>query len=120
RRWSGSSVARTRMKPPSNIHDLADPVNVLATMKEASGEDGYVLVMDEAVADAFGQSSDDVERLMYGFSLFVCLPDGMSQESSAGTGTIMRRRPCGHTPKWPGSAKSRCCRWRTTSGASTS
>lgn len=72
------------------IHDLADPVNVLATMKEASKEDGYVLVMDEAVADAFGESSDEVERLMYGFSLFVCLPDGMSHQASAGTGTVMR------------------------------
>lgn len=46
--------------------------------------------MDEAVADAFGQSSEEVERLMYGISLFVCLPDGLSQESSAGTGTVMR------------------------------
>lgn len=72
------------------IHDLADPVNVLTTMRGAVAEDGYVLVMDEAVADAFGQSSDDVEKLMYGISLFVCLPDGMSQPSSAGTGTVMR------------------------------
>ena len=27
---------------------------------------------------------------MYGFSLFVCLPDGMSSQPSAGTGTVMR------------------------------
>jgi hypothetical protein len=27
---------------------------------------------------------------MYGFSLFVCLPDGMSSQPSVGTGTVMR------------------------------
>ncbi len=27
---------------------------------------------------------------MYGFSLLVCLPDGMSSPPSAGTGTVMR------------------------------
>jgi hypothetical protein len=32
----------------------------------------------------------EVERLMYGFSLFGCLPDGMSHEGSVGTGTVMR------------------------------
>jgi hypothetical protein len=28
---------------------------------------------------------------MYGFSMFVCLPDGMSSEPSEATGTVMRR-----------------------------
>ena len=28
---------------------------------------------------------------MYGFSLFICLPDGMASAPSAGTGTVMRR-----------------------------
>lgn len=46
--------------------------------------------MDEAIGDAFGDRTDEVERLMYGFSLFVCLPDGMSHEGSVGTGTVMR------------------------------
>ena len=35
--------------------------------------------MDEAVADAFAPDGDELERIMYGFSLFVCLPDGMSR-----------------------------------------
>jgi hypothetical protein len=46
--------------------------------------------MDEAVADAFAPNGDDLERIMYGFSLFVCLPDGLSSPPSAGTGTVMR------------------------------
>ena len=28
---------------------------------------------------------------MYGFSLFICLPDGLASSPSAGTGTVMRR-----------------------------
>ena len=46
--------------------------------------------MDEAVADAFAPDGDEVERLMYGFSLLICLPDGLSTNPSAGTGTVMR------------------------------
>lgn len=72
------------------VHDMSDPIGVLGSVRELVKPDGYVVVMDEAVADAFGDSTDDVERLMYGFSLFVCLPDGMSHPGSAGTGTVMR------------------------------
>lgn len=72
------------------IHDMSDPVGVLSKMREMVAEDGLVVVMDEAVGDAFGDRTDDVERLMYGFSMFVCLPDGMSHQPSVGTGTVMR------------------------------
>jgi SAM-dependent methyltransferase len=72
------------------IHDLPDPVSVLNKMRQMSKDDGHVLVMDEAVGERFGERTDEVERLMYGFSLFVCLPDGMSHESSVATGTVMR------------------------------
>ncbi|REK15549.1 MAG: class I SAM-dependent methyltransferase [Actinobacteria bacterium] len=72
------------------IHDMPDPVSVLRSMHRMSGDSGRVVVMDEAVADHFGERNDDVERLMYGFSMFVCLPDGMSHEHSVGTGTVMR------------------------------
>ncbi|MDH3190784.1 MAG: methyltransferase domain-containing protein [Acidimicrobiia bacterium] len=72
------------------IHDMPDPVSVLRTMRSISADNGYVVVMDEAVGDAFGDRTDQVERLMYGFSMFVCLPDGMSHQPSVGTGTVMR------------------------------
>lgn len=52
--------------------------------------DGVVVVMDEGVGNAPVSVGDEVERLMYGFSLFVCLPDGTSSQPSAGTGTVMR------------------------------
>ena len=49
-----------------------------------------MVVMDEAVADSFAPDGDELERIMYGFSLFVCLPDSMSSPPSVGTGTVMR------------------------------
>lgn len=72
------------------IHDMPDPVSVLASIRNKVHPDGWVVVMDEGVADRFGDSFDEVERLMYGFSLFVCLPDGMSHSGSVGTGTVIR------------------------------
>ncbi len=72
------------------IHDMPDPVSTLATMRRMAADDGIVIVMDEKVADAFSPDAGEVERLMYGFSNFICLPDGMSTPHSAGTGTVMR------------------------------
>lgn len=46
--------------------------------------------MDERVAEQFPGAGDDIERLMYGFSLLICLPDGMSHSPTAATGTVMR------------------------------
>lgn len=72
------------------LHDMPDPVSVLRAARRMSAEDGTVLVMDERVPDAFTGPGDPVEQLMYGFSMFVCLPDGMSHAGSAATGTVMR------------------------------
>ncbi len=72
------------------IHDMGDPVATLRTMRRLAGDDGVVIVMDEKVSEAFGPDSDEIEQLMYGFSNFICLPDGMSHAGSAGTGTVMR------------------------------
>jgi 2-polyprenyl-3-methyl-5-hydroxy-6-metoxy-1,4-benzoquinol methylase len=72
------------------VHDMPRPVDVLAAVEQALTPDGFVVVMDEAVAETFSAPGDDLERIMYGFSLLVCLPDGMSSPPSAGTGTVMR------------------------------
>jgi hypothetical protein len=52
--------------------------------------DGTVGVMDERVANTFTAPGDEIERLMYGYSLMCCLTDGMAHQPSAGTGTVMR------------------------------
>ena len=72
------------------IHDMPYPAKVLATMRRLAAERGLVMVVDEGVAEQFEAPANDVDRLMYGFSLLVCLPDGMSSPGSVGTGTVMR------------------------------
>lgn len=72
------------------VHDMANPVEVLASMRELAAPEATVLVMDERVGESFTGHGDPVEQLMYGVSLFVCLPDGMSRTPSAATGTVMR------------------------------
>ena len=41
--------------------------------------------------------------MMYGFSLFVCLPDGLSSTPSVGTGTVMRPSTLRGTARQPAS-----------------
>lgn len=72
------------------LHDMPDPVGVLTAMRQALVPDGVVVVMDEAVADRFAPDGDEIERIMYAYSLFLCLPDSMSTPGSAATGTVMR------------------------------
>ena len=72
------------------IHDMSAPVPVLATMRQLAGEDGTVLVVDERAAERFTVPGDELERLLYGYSVLLCLPAGMADQPSAATGTVMR------------------------------
>ena len=71
-------------------HDFALPVDVLRAVRGMLSPGGSALVMDERVADAFTAPGDDVERLMYAWSVFLCLPNGLAERTSAATGTVMR------------------------------
>ncbi|MEO7117896.1 MAG: class I SAM-dependent methyltransferase [Candidatus Limnocylindrales bacterium] len=73
-----------------SIHDMAQPVQVLAGIREGLAPGGTLIVADENVAESFTAPGDAVERLMYGFSFLVCLPSGLSDDPSVGTGTVMR------------------------------
>jgi hypothetical protein len=48
------------------------------------------MVMDERTLDAFQPCSDAWEQILYGFSILHCLPAGMVDQPSAGTGIVMR------------------------------
>jgi 2-polyprenyl-3-methyl-5-hydroxy-6-metoxy-1,4-benzoquinol methylase len=72
------------------VHDMSDPVSALRAMKRLAKAGGAVIVVDEKVGEAFTAAGNDIERLMYGFSVFHCLPVGMAEQPSAGTGTVMR------------------------------
>lgn len=72
------------------LHDMPDPVGVLSALRRALAPGGVIVVMDEAVADSFAPDGDEIERVMYAYSLFLCLPDSMSTPGSVATGTVMR------------------------------
>ena len=72
------------------LHDMAHPVEALRTVRRLVAEGGAVIVMDERVGESFTAPADEVERLMYSASVLLCLPSGMAEQPSAGTGTVMR------------------------------
>jgi 2-polyprenyl-3-methyl-5-hydroxy-6-metoxy-1,4-benzoquinol methylase len=72
------------------IHDLSNPVAVLGAMRALAADDGAVLVVDERVAETFQAPGDEVERIMYTYSILCCLPAGLADTPSAATGTVMR------------------------------
>ena len=72
------------------IHDMPHPVASLRTMRQLVRPDGAVFVVDERVGESFTAEGEDLEWLMYGFSVVHCLPSGMCSCNPAGTGTVMR------------------------------
>jgi 2-polyprenyl-3-methyl-5-hydroxy-6-metoxy-1,4-benzoquinol methylase len=72
------------------LHDMSHPVDALRAARALLANGGSVVVADERVAEAFTAPGDDVERLMYGWSVLTCLPGGRTAEGSAATGTVMR------------------------------
>jgi 2-polyprenyl-3-methyl-5-hydroxy-6-metoxy-1,4-benzoquinol methylase len=72
------------------LHDLARPVEVLGAARAALAADGVLLVADEAVASSFTAPGDDLERMMYGWSITHCLPASMVERPSAAIGTVIR------------------------------
>ncbi|MFP5318991.1 MAG: class I SAM-dependent methyltransferase [Acidimicrobiia bacterium] len=73
------------------LHDMSAPVEVLASARAALTPDGAVLVADERVADAFTAPGDEVERMMYGWSISHCLPASRESQPSAALGTVLRQ-----------------------------
>jgi hypothetical protein len=71
---------------------MSDPVSVLAAIRRLVGPGGTVLIVDEKVGDAFSAPGNEVERVMYGYSVLHCLPVGMADQPSVGTGTVIRER----------------------------
>ncbi len=72
------------------IHDMSQPVAGLRSMRNLLDEGGVALVVDERVGEAFTPQGNDVEWMMYGWSVLHCLPVGMADQPSAETGTVMR------------------------------
>jgi len=72
------------------VHDLSNPVGVLGAVRKLVRDDGIVVVADERCAEEFTAPGDELERFFYAASVLHCLPVGMTEQPSAGTGTVMR------------------------------
>jgi 2-polyprenyl-3-methyl-5-hydroxy-6-metoxy-1,4-benzoquinol methylase len=72
------------------VHDMARPAEVLATTRRLLKPDGAVLIADERVAETFTAPGDDAERLFYGYSVVACLANGLIDQPSVATGTVLR------------------------------
>jgi SAM-dependent methyltransferase len=72
------------------LHDMADPVAVLASARDRLAPTGAVLIADEKVAETFTAPGDDVERLNYAFSVTHCLPATRAEGAVEEAGTVLR------------------------------
>ena len=72
------------------LHDMADPVSVLAAARGALAEGGSVFIGDERVEDTFTAPAGEIERLQYAFSVLHCLPATRAEGDHSANGTILR------------------------------
>ena len=70
---------------------MARPGEVLRSLYQALAPGGSVIVADEKVADRFHAPGDEIERLMYGWSIVHCLPVALADSPSDAIGTVIRR-----------------------------
>jgi 2-polyprenyl-3-methyl-5-hydroxy-6-metoxy-1,4-benzoquinol methylase len=74
------------------VHDMARPVEALATMRRLLGPGGVLIVADENVGETFAAPGNEIERLNYAFSALHCLPATIAEGGPVeqATGTVMR------------------------------
>jgi 2-polyprenyl-3-methyl-5-hydroxy-6-metoxy-1,4-benzoquinol methylase len=72
------------------VHDMSNPVEALRAMRRLASAGAAVFVVDERVGDTFTAKGNDIEWMMYGWSVLHCLPVGMADPPAVGTGTVMR------------------------------
>jgi 2-polyprenyl-3-methyl-5-hydroxy-6-metoxy-1,4-benzoquinol methylase len=72
------------------LHDMGDPVAGLAGIRAALADDGVVIIADERVADSFVAPGDEVERMMFGWSVVHCLPSAVAEGGHDAVGTALR------------------------------
>jgi SAM-dependent methyltransferase len=72
------------------LHDMGRPVDALRAARRILAPGGSVLIADENVAEEFTAPGDEIERMMYGWSILHCLPAGIADAPSVATGTVLR------------------------------
>lgn len=72
------------------VRDLPRPVDALRRLRSLLAPGGAMLIADSRVAERFVSPGDDLERLMYGFSLLHRLPAGIAAAGATATGRPLR------------------------------
>ena len=72
------------------LHDMSRPDKTLEAVRQILTEDGSLFIADERVSDRFAAPGDEIERMMYGWSISHCLPISMTEQPSAAIGTVIR------------------------------
>ena len=94
------------------LHDMARPAEVLAAARATCSRPAAPSSSATSASPRrFTAPGDEAERLFYGYSVVGCLANGLADQPSVGTGTVMRpadRR--GVSRARPASPGSRSCR----------
>ncbi|HYP44710.1 MAG TPA: class I SAM-dependent methyltransferase [Propionibacteriaceae bacterium] len=61
------------------LHDMGDPVRAARRVREALAPDGTWLLVEPAASDRVEENFNPVGRLYYAGSMFLCVPNGLSQ-----------------------------------------
>ncbi|MFJ9586934.1 class I SAM-dependent methyltransferase [Streptomyces acidicola] len=72
------------------LHDMADPVRVLASVRRLLGPSGAVLIGDEKVSAEFTAPGPELDRINYAFSVLHCLPATRAEGAKVEAGTVLR------------------------------
>lgn len=72
------------------LHDMGQPVQTLASIRASLADGGSVFVADERVAETFVAPGDEIERMMFGWSVLHCLPAALADGGVDPTGTAIR------------------------------
>ncbi|MPY63014.1 class I SAM-dependent methyltransferase [Streptomyces spongiae] len=72
------------------LHDMADPVRVLASVRRLLAPSGAVLIGDEKVSEEFTAPGPELDRINYAFSVLHCLPATRAEDAKVEAGTVLR------------------------------
>ena len=72
------------------IHDMARPVEALRVIRALVARCGTVIAMEPRAPETFTAPGNPFDQMRYLGSIMFCLPTGMAEQPSVGTGQTMR------------------------------
>ena len=69
------------------LHDMGDPLGAARHVREALTPDGTWMIVEPAAGDRVEDNLNPVGRAYYGFSTFLCVPNGLSQPGGYALGS---------------------------------